>query len=100
MSLYLGAIAVAVCDRCHMKVPHSKLEPDDDTPGLRVCSSCSDQLDPWKLPARRAETLTLRYPRPDTPVRTGAVASAYVFANNAIASLAIAGLAVAGVGYE
>lgn len=85
MSLYLGAVLVAVCDRCHMKVPHARLEPDDDTPGLRVCASCSDQFDPWKLPARASERISVQYPRPDTPLRTGAIASAYVFANNAIA---------------
>lgn len=70
MSLYLdtsgqASRAVAVCDRCHTKVAYSKLVADGNSPGLRVCPECSDRLDPWRLPARRSEDITLRHPRPD-----------------------------------
>lgn len=70
MSLYLDTAgrssrAIAVCDRCHLKVPLSTLVADGNSPGLRVCPRCSDKLDPWRLPARAAEDITLRHPRPD-----------------------------------
>lgn len=70
MSLYLdtsghASRAVALCDRCHVKVPYSTLVADGNSPGLRVCPECSDRLDPWRLPARQSEDITLRYPRPD-----------------------------------
>lgn len=70
MSLYLNTAgyasrAVAVCDRCHVKVAYSTLVADGNSPGLRVCPACSDKLDPWRLPARQSEDIALRYPRPD-----------------------------------
>jgi hypothetical protein len=71
MSLYistrgLSTAAVGVCDRCKMKRPLSFFVSDGDAPGLRVCpDGCSDALDPYKLPARRAERIILQYPRPD-----------------------------------
>lgn len=73
MSLYLpvntgaGTAAIGVCDRCHMKVPLDELRPDGNSPGLRVCSKkgCRDVLDPWRLPARQTENISLQYPRPD-----------------------------------
>lgn len=78
MPLYLdtsgnASAAIAVCDRCHMKRPLTALVSDPNAPGLRVCAdygpgSCVDQYDPWRLPARRPENITLRYPRPDEPL--------------------------------
>lgn len=70
MSLYLdtsghASAAIAVCDRCRTKVPYSALVADGNSPGLRVCKGCSDKLDPWRLPARAAEDIALRFPRPD-----------------------------------
>jgi len=69
-SLYLpvstkGSCAIGICDRCHFKVPYDTLQPDGNSPGLRVCPDCSDVKDPWRLPARKTENITLRYPRPD-----------------------------------
>lgn len=73
MSLYLdtagySSCSIAVCDRCRTKQPYSKLEADRNSPGLRVCPECNDQLDPWRLSPRRAEDITLRFPRPDEPL--------------------------------
>lgn len=68
MSLYLGANPVGVCDRCHLKVVLSTLMSDRNAPGLRVCPTCADDLDPYRLPARRTENITLRYPRPEQPL--------------------------------
>lgn len=74
MSVYLNTtglstIAIAVCDRCKMKRPYVHLVSDPNAPGLRVCKdTCVDQLDPWRLPARQTENITLQYPRPDEPL--------------------------------
>lgn len=70
MSLYhpvsvKGTAAIAVCDRCKLKMGYDDLRPDGNSPGLRVCKDCWDAKDPWRLPARQAENITLRYPRPD-----------------------------------
>jgi len=59
-------IAIAVCDRCKMKYPHAVLRPDPNFPGLQVCDNgCADQFDPYRLPARKTERITIRFPRPD-----------------------------------
>jgi hypothetical protein len=60
------SLAIAICDRCRMKRPYSFLVPDRNTPGLRVCPDrCDDAYDPWRLPARQTEDITLQYPRPE-----------------------------------
>ena len=52
-----------------MKRPYVDLGPDTNFPGLRVCShGCRDQLDPYRLPARKTERINLRFPRPDESV--------------------------------
>ena len=41
----------------------------DPNTGLKVCTEdCADLLDPYRKPARRAENISLRYPRPDEPL--------------------------------
>jgi hypothetical protein len=65
----LASIAIAVCDRCEMKRALVNLMPDSNFPGLRVCNEgCRDQLDPYRLPARKTERINLRFPRPDVSV--------------------------------
>jgi hypothetical protein len=45
--------------------------PDPNFPGLKVCQQgCADQKDPYRLPARKTERITLQYPRPDVSVAT------------------------------
>lgn len=61
-----SVVAIAICDRCKMKMPYTALRADGNSPGLRVCEQCCDQKDPYKLPARQTENITLKYPRPDT----------------------------------
>jgi hypothetical protein len=52
-----------------MKYPHSVLRPDPNFPGLQVCDTgCADQFDPYRLPARKTERITIRFPRPDVSV--------------------------------
>ncbi len=63
-----GIVALAICDRCRMRFPYAELEPDKNSPGLRVCKDCCDVKDPYRLPARQTEKIALQYPRPDTPL--------------------------------
>lgn len=60
-----GSIAIAICDRCKFKFPYTALMADGDKPGLRVCPDCWDIKDPYRLPPRQPEAITLRFPRPD-----------------------------------
>lgn len=60
-----GTCALGVCDRCHMTKYLGSLVPDGEYPSLRVCPTCADIKDPWTLPPRKTESITLRYPRPD-----------------------------------
>jgi len=65
----LTSVAIAVCDRCRMKRAFVDLGSDPNFPGLRVCNQgCADQLDPYRLPARKTERINLRFPRPDVSV--------------------------------
>ena len=65
----LSSLAIGVCDRCKVKRAFVTLGPDPNFPGLRVCDQgCADQLDPYRLPARKTERINLRFPRPDVSV--------------------------------
>ena len=49
-----------------MKRPIVEARPDPNFAGLRVCShGCADEIDPYRLPARKTEKISLQYPRPD-----------------------------------
>lgn len=64
-----SCVAIGICDRCRTKRPIGKLVSDPNSPGLRVCEeTCVDEFDPWRLPARRTEDITVRHPRPDEPL--------------------------------
>ena len=63
-----STIAIAICGRCSRKVPYDELMPDPNYPGLRVCKDDLDDYDPYRLPARQTEDISLRFPRPDTPL--------------------------------
>ena len=64
-----ASIAIFICDRCKMKRPIIEEMPDPNFPGLRVCQQgCADQKDPYRLPARQTEKITLRFPRPDVDI--------------------------------
>lgn len=75
MPLYLNTqgkrtLGIGLCDRCRRKFPIDELLPDPNSPGLRVCEADRDQLDPYRLPARQPERVTLRFVRPDLPLAT------------------------------
>lgn len=63
-----SSLGVGICDRCHKKFPIDKLSPDRNTPGLLVCEADNDVFDPWRLPARESEDITLPHYRPDVPL--------------------------------
>jgi hypothetical protein len=73
MGLYLDTrgltyAAIGCCDRCSRKFPLAELMPDRNSPGLRVCKEDLDELDPYRLPARQTERITLPFVRPDVPL--------------------------------
>ena len=56
-----------------MKRAFADLRPDQNSPGLMVCSGvtrngCNDELDPHKLPARQQEQVAIVKARPDAPL--------------------------------
>jgi hypothetical protein len=66
----LSSLAIGICGRCSKKFPILELFPDPNSPGLRVCSDDLDVLDPWRLPARQTEDITVTHPRPDSSLVT------------------------------
>lgn len=74
MSLFLdthgnATLSIAICDRCRMKRAYDDMSPDPNFPGLRVCSQgCKDNFDPYRLPARQTEKISIRFPRPDADI--------------------------------
>ncbi len=70
MSLFLapkraGYSSIGICDRCHMKFYLSELKSDSESPGLKVCRKCCDGKDPYELPPRKTEDISLNFVRPD-----------------------------------
>lgn len=63
-----ATLGIGICDRCKMKFPLGELFSDPNSPGLKVCRKDVDQYDPWRLPARQAEKVTLSFVRPDESV--------------------------------
>lgn len=63
-----STLGIGLCARCSRKFSLDDLQPDPNYPGLMVCRADLDDLDPYRLPARQSEDITLRFPRPDTPL--------------------------------
>lgn len=61
-------LGIGLCDRCHFKFSLTDLMPDGNVPGLRVCKKCCDEFDPYRLPARQPDDLTLPFYRPQEPL--------------------------------
>ena len=64
-------IAIGICARCNRKFPYDELISDPNFPGLFVCSEDVDEFDPWRLPPRETENITLQHPRPDVSLEVG-----------------------------
>ena len=60
-----SSLGVGICDRCQQKFPIGELFSDPNSPGLKVCRNDMDEFDPYRLPARQTEDITLRFVRPD-----------------------------------
>lgn len=65
------SLGIGLCDRCKRKFPIDDLMPDPNSPGLRVCRVDIDDFDPYRLPARAPEDITLPFVRPETPLTDG-----------------------------
>jgi hypothetical protein len=64
-----STLSIFICGRCKMKRPEDEAHPDANFPGVIVCErGCGDEKDPYRLPARKTEKITIRYPRPDLSV--------------------------------
>lgn len=63
-----GAMAIAICDRCGFKYHYLELQPDGNSPGLRVCRTCWDRKDPWRLLRKKPDALALHFPRTEAPL--------------------------------
>lgn len=59
---------IGLCARCSRKFPLAQLRPDPNSPGLMVCDDDADEFDPYRLPARQTENITLPFTRPDLPL--------------------------------
>lgn len=67
---------IALCARCSQKFPLADLYPDPNSPGLMVCKEDLDEFDPYRLPARVTEDITLPFVRPDVSLDTSGLAPA------------------------
>lgn len=65
---------VGICGRCSLKFPLRELTPDPNSPGLMVCAADKDQFDPYRLPPKQSDPITLPFIRPDTPMYPFSVA--------------------------
>lgn len=74
-----STLGIGICGRCSRKMSLDELYSDPNFPGLRVCKDDLDQFDPYRLPARQPETISLRYPRPDDPLNVTAAQAAEDF---------------------
>lgn len=64
----LAQISIGICGRCSLKFPSVDLMPDPNSPGLMVCRDDVDDYDPYRLPPRETEVITLEFVRPDEPL--------------------------------
>jgi hypothetical protein len=75
MSIWLdtrgrSTLGIGLCARCSRKMSLDELFSDPNSPGLRVCREDLDNLDPYRLPPRQPDTITLPFVRPDSPLST------------------------------
>lgn len=63
-----ASLAIGLCDRCKRKFPIDELKPDPNSPGLLVCRDDRDQFDPWRLPPRQTEDISIKRARPEEPL--------------------------------
>lgn len=61
---------VGLCGRCGLKFSTDDLYDDPNYPGIKVCikNHDMDDYDPYRLPPREPDQITLEFVRPDFPV--------------------------------
>lgn len=59
---------IGLCGRCSGKFSLDQLFDDPNYPGLKVCAGDMDQFDPYRLPPREPDIITLEFYRPDTDI--------------------------------
>lgn len=69
MTKYLNTIgeevlSIAACPRCKLKIKYVDLVQDPNNLQW-YCRDCVDEFDPYRLPVREGDKLSLQYPRPD-----------------------------------
>lgn len=63
-----STLGIGICGRCSRKFSLDDLYSDPNFPGLKVCRADLDDYDPYRLPARPADKISLRFVRPDVPL--------------------------------
>jgi hypothetical protein len=58
-------LGIGICGRCSQKFPLHELMDDPNAIGLKVCEADRDEFDPYRLPARQVEEISLPFCRPD-----------------------------------
>jgi hypothetical protein len=69
-----NVIGIGLCARCGLKFALDDLASDPNYPSLRCCKDDLDDYDPYRLPPRAVEDVTLEWPRPDYHLETTSVA--------------------------
>jgi hypothetical protein len=62
---------IGLCARCQRKFSLDDLYSDPNSPGLKVCRDDMDQYDPYRLPPRAPDRITLPFYRPDESLSRG-----------------------------
>lgn len=61
---------IFICPRCGFKRKYSQQVSDPNTHVIVCDQGCSDLFDPYRLPARQTEKISLQHPRPDEDIST------------------------------
>lgn len=59
---------IALCARCGIVHSLDDLFDDPNYPGLKVCRKDMDEYDPYRLPPREPDQISLLFARPDVPL--------------------------------
>lgn len=65
-----GRVSIAICPRCSTKVYYDDLRKDPNTQSW-YCPECVDAFDPYRLPARGTEDISLRHQRNQLELELG-----------------------------
>lgn len=63
-------LGIGICNRCQFKFPLHMLQDDPNIPNFKVCLADRDDFDPYRMPARTPDDITLPFVRPDVDLST------------------------------